>query len=328
MKILPVFISHLGCPFNCIYCDQRIITKSHSLNLKKIDSLVADFCHYNKALTKEIAFYGGTFTNLEPKMQKSLLQIIEKYSDPKTTLRISTRPDCIDDEKLKLCHRFNVNCIELGIQSFSNQVLLKSGRGYTQKQAIQACRSVKEKGFKLSIQLMPGLPGSDWESWLKTQKLTLQLAPDYVRIYPTIVLKGTRLEVLYKKRIYTPLKLLEAIELCSDMVYKLRKTKIRIIKLGLHSDIDHTKIVAGPYHQNFGELVKSQLLIKEIIANFETGKSLILSQSDTHLLKGFGKSGLKRLKNVLNLQKIPIILDNNLPSGNFSFTSEEAMEKW
>ena len=195
MKILPIFIPHLGCPFNCVYCDQHLITKTNHINPKEITKRIKNFCRKNAAIRdKEIAFFGGTFTNLPIEKQKELFDLTKPFLSQIFGIRISTRPDFIDDNILKLSKENKVKVIELGIQSFSDDVLSASKRGYNAKTAISACNSIKKHNFKLGIQLMPGLPDFSEKSIIETVKITIRIQPDFVRIYPTIVLKKTVLE--------------------------------------------------------------------------------------------------------------------------------------
>lgn len=327
MKILPIFIPHLGCPYQCVYCQQETITKSSQPAINTISEQVQSFCKYNNLSKKEIAFYGGTFTNLPFELQKKYFEAVNKNADPLTGIRISTRPDAINEEILNFCKSNNVQTIELGIQSLSDSVLEASKRSYTSKTAIQSCRMVQEKNILLGIQLMPGLPGSNPETLSRTLDLTIKLKPDFVRIYPTIILKNTELEKWYDSGKFSPLTIEEAIEITSEMLSKLKKENITVIKVGLHSDISQEDIIAGPYHQSFGELVRAYDLKKNILNNFEN-KTLEISPNDISLFKGFNAKMLHDIKMELNLIQIPIKINKDLAKGDFILTDSQPDHSW
>ena len=329
MKILPIFIPHLGCPFNCVYCDQHLITKTIHINPNEIAKRTEIFCRKNAAIRdKEIAFFGGTFTNLPIEKQKEFFDLTKPFLAQISGIRISTRPDFIDDNILKLCKENKVKVIELGIQSFSDDVLSASKRGYDSQTAILACELIKRHNFKLGIQLMPGLPDFSEKSIKETGKTTIRIQPDFVRIYPTIVLKETVLEKWFNKGKYLPLTIEKAIEIVSEMKLQFEKNNIKIIKIGLHSDIDENSIVAGPYHPAIGELVSSNVMLKKIIEKYEISSTLIISAKDVSLFKGFESRMLLKLKENLKLDKIPIVINSNLVKNNFYWRSISPEKFW
>jgi len=329
MKILPIFIPHLGCPFNCVYCDQHLITKTIHINPNEIAKRTEIFCRKNAAIRdKEIAFFGGTFTNLPIEKQKEFFDLTKPFLAQISGIRISTRPDFIDDNILKLCKENKVKVIELGIQSFSDDVLSASKRGYNSETAVAACNLIKKNRFKLGIQLMPGLPNFSEKSIRETVKTTIRVQPDFVRIYPTIVLKKTVLEKWYKEQKYLPLIIEKAVEIVSEMKLQFEKNKIKIIKIGLHSDIDINSIVAGPYHPAFGELINSNILLIKIIKEYKKSSTLIISAKDVSLFKGFESRMLLKLKENLKLDKIPIIINSNLIKNNFFWRNVSPEKIW
>lgn len=327
MKIFPIFIPHLGCPFNCIYCDQAAITKAITPTIQSITENVRKFCEHNKLEEKEIAFFGGTFTKLPKKQQQAYFDAVNKHKDKINGIRISTRPDSIDQEILNFCKDNNVRTIELGIQSFDDSVLQAVKRGYTSQTAIESCNLIKENNFDLCIQLMPGLPEFNSKSLNTTIETTIKLNPDFVRIYPTIVLKNTELENWYKAGKYSPLSLTESIEIVSKMIRRFTKKKIPIIKVGLHSDIDNENIIAGPYHQSFGELIRAEMLKIEILKNFKD-KTLEISPSDISLFKGFNSKMLKEIKTKKKLKDLPIKINKSIKKDNFIFTDAQPDKNW
>jgi len=327
MKIFPIFIPHLGCPFNCVYCDQLTITKSKIPQVQLISENVRKFCENNQLEEKEIAFFGGTFSKLSLKLQQAYFDAVNEHKDKINGIRISTRPDSIDKKVLDYCESNNVRTIELGIQSFDDSVLETTKRGYTSQTAIESCNLIKENNFILAIQLMPGLPGFNSDSLKTTIETTIKLKPDYVRIYPTIVLKNTELENWFNAGEYSPLSLKEAIEITLEMISKFREEEIQVIKVGLHSDIDDEDIIAGPYHQSFGELIRSEMLKADILNNFQT-KTLEISSADISLFKGFDSKMLKKIKAEKGLKNLPIIINKNFKKDSFIFTDAQPDENW
>ncbi len=327
MKIFPVFIPHLGCPYQCIYCNQHSITRSKLPDIEKLESEIAAFCRKNISEEKEIAFFGGTFTSITKPSQQKYLDITNKFSKQISGIRISTRPDSINPKVLAFCKENNVRTIELGIQSFDDEVLKKTFRDYNSETAINACKLIKAHKFQLGIQLMPGLPGFCKRSLENSIQVTQKISPHFVRIYPTIVIKDTKLENWFLKGKYIPFKLNEAVEIVSGMVRKFEKKGILVIKIGLHSDIKEEDIVAGPYHRSFGELVRAEILKKNILENYKT-RTLIISSSDISLFKGFNSQMLKALKHELKLNKFPVIIDNKMEKSKFLFTELPPLEYW
>ncbi len=302
MHIYPVFLPLKGCPFRCIYCDQYLITGSDHFNLDEHLNDIAAFCKLHSSDEKEIAFFGGTFTALDLDWQGEQFAKLSPFLDDKTGIRYSTRPDCITEADLLLAKESGVRTIELGIQDFSDQVLSQSYRGYNQATAIKACKLIKDHNFRLGIQIMPGLPGFSPQSLAETTKLILDLKPDFVRIYPTLVLRATKLADLYQEGAYKPLELKEAISICVDLFQQFTASNIIVIKMGVQIDtLDSNAVVAGPYHKAFGELVKSHLLIHKLnkqIPQTASKLEIIASKQDISKLTGHANYGLNLLKQI------------------------------
>jgi histone acetyltransferase (RNA polymerase elongator complex component) len=323
--IYPIFIPFYGCKTRCIYCNQVLITKTTAPDLAKIKAGLSGFCNKNSAEGKEVAFYGGSFTLLPLHEQSRYLDLLKPFASQISGIRISTRPDGISPEILDFCHDKGIVTIELGIQSFSNRVLSDSGRSYTKDQAINSANSIKKRGFRLGIQLMPGLPGDNEHSRKKTVEYSIKLKPDFVRIYPTVVLKDTELAKLYKSGKYQPLGLDEAIMICADMVTKFSQHGIKVIKTGLHSGMstDRETIVSGPYHESFGELVNIELYYHKIVNNYIKGCTTVISDKAISMLLGFNKLLLNRLKKSLSIFSIPIMVDSSLDRDEIMIVKDE-----
>lgn len=261
--IIPIFISHLGCPFQCLYCQQERITAQEKWlpTPEAVEARVEAFLKTRKPgkySHTEIAFYGGTFTGLERPLMEELLQSAHRFIHlgEVRNLRASTKPDYIDQERLELLHEYGMDTVELGVQSFDDAVLRQVGRGYDSQDVARAVALLKARGMKVGIQLMQGLPGAGAAEALASARRAIALSPDFVRLYPTVVLEGTALAELFRRGQYQPWSLGEAVEVCRDLTELFAAASIPIIKLGLEFSSDEREgILAGPYHPRFRELV-------------------------------------------------------------------------
>ncbi len=265
-----IFIPHLGCPCLCSFCNQRIISGEQSApTAAEVRKTLEDAKKHLKERCEntEIAFFGGSFTAIERGYMIELLETASEFigEDGFFGVRISTRPDCIDDEVLTLLKSYNVRTIELGVQSLDDTVLLKNNRGHTAKQSIEAAKLIKSYGFSLVFQLMCGLFSDSEESIIKTAEQTVMINPDGVRIYPVITLRGTELEQLYIEKKYKPLSIEEAVVISLKLKRIFNEANIPIVKMGLHASTDiEENLVAGPYHSAFSQLVSSLEIYEDI----------------------------------------------------------------
>lgn len=293
-----LFVPDEGCPHRCSFCNQRTIS-GFERRLEPIDVISAcetALSGKTDATGGEIAFFGGSFTAIEKDYMLSLLKTAKCYVDRELFggIRISTRPDCIDENVLSLLKEYGVTSIELGCQSMDDEVLLLNERGHTSKDSENACRLVKSFGFELGVQMMTGLLGDSDEKALETAKKLIALSPDTARIYPTVVLKNTRLEELFKSGEYCAQTLDEAVELCSRLLKVFTESGVRVIRLGLHSGGNVEEgYVAGAYHPAFREKCESRLYRKEIEKvlrenKIENGK-VCLSVSKKYISQAVGQ---------------------------------------
>jgi histone acetyltransferase (RNA polymerase elongator complex component) len=327
MLIFPLFIPHRGCPQTCIYCDQYQISGVLEINWSYLQSQLANFCHIHQNEEKEIAFYGGSFTCLPHESQNELYSIVTPFLDEQTHIRYSTRPDGISEDILKNSFLRGVRTVELGIQDFSDQVLDMTQRGYTRQQALDACKSVKQSNLELSVQLMPGLPGYCASSLQSTIEDTISIKPEYVRIYPTIVIAGTPLEKMFRDGDYSPLSYETALKDVCLMVEQFEASGIKVIKIGI-TGIDKECVIAGPYHQSFGEMVRSEIFIQKILSKHVPDLVLTISKMDVSLLKGHKKEYLTRIKSMYNQSDIKIRVSDTLNKGEFQYIETEDFILW
>ena len=261
MKIYPVFIPHAGCPHRCLFCAQERSTGQSSVDdMNIVDNWLESVLPLQG--DGEIAFYGGTFSLLPLTQQDRYLRTAGRFvaAGRVDGIRISTRPDALDDkcvDRLKAC---GVTTVEIGCQSFSAPVLKAAGRGHSALDNLSAVQRCRKVGLQVGVQLMPGLPGRDADEALMSLHQALELKPSFLRIYPTVVIEGTELADLWKSGGYTPWTLDEAVDVCADMLLLCRQVDMPVIRLGLQRDPQlEDNLLAGPYHPAFGQLVRSRL---------------------------------------------------------------------
>ena len=266
---IALFIPDEGCPHRCSFCNQKTITgTSKRPQPGDVISACETALNGKKDVSGgEIAFFGGSFTAIERGYMLSLLKCAKSYLDRGLFkgIRISTRPDCVDESILALLKEYKVTSIELGCQSMDDEVLFLNERGHTAAQCENACRLVREYGFELGVQMMTGLFGDTEEKALETAERLIALRPDTARIYPTVVLKNTALERLYAEGRYRAQTLEEAVALCSRLLKMFTQGGIKVIRLGLHSGGGvEENYVAGAYHPAFREKCESRLYRENI----------------------------------------------------------------
>lgn len=265
--IIPLFIPHLGCPHDCVFCNQKIITaETESISREKILNEVESRLISLRPLnieTLEIAFFGGSFTALPLDFQENLLDAVYPYKKigDVSKIRLSTRPDYINSTILNLLKKYGVDIIELGAQSFDNEVLMKSERGHTAEQTENSCILIQENGFSLGIQLMIGLPSDTRRKSVQSAKKTIDLKPDFVRIYPTVVLQDTVLATQFQNGTFIPFSRDEMIQTSKEIVLLFNNADIPVIRLGLKSTdfLNSFTDLSKTYHPAFRQLVEGEL---------------------------------------------------------------------
>lgn len=283
--IIPVFISHQGCPHQCVFCNQDRIAKivddevtdndvrnTIDAYLKTIDA---------KGATLEVSFFGGTFTAIPVKKQKELLSVALEYKNKGLihNIRLSTRPDAINRYILDYLKEYKVDIIELGVQSLADDVLIKSGRGHTAEQVREASKLIKEYNFILGHQIMPGLPGDTFEKDIYTVKTSISMKPDICRIYPALIIKDTPMEKMYHRGEYIPYSLEEAVHISSELLKLYKSAKVKVIRIGLQPTDSITwgkDIIDGPFHPAFRELVEGYSICTALKNKVPEEKDIII----------------------------------------------------
>ncbi len=262
--IVPVFLPFGGCPHQCVFCDQNGITGSPALpSMEEVKRTIdAHLSTWKGNGRREVAFYGGSFTALPTETQARYLAVSYGYleKDLIDGVRVSTRPDCVSEETVGFLKGFGVDTIELGAQSMSDEVLKLSGRNHAASDTVLASSVVKGSSIRLGLQIMPGLPGDTADTIISTAEKVATLSPDFVRVYPTLVLKGTPLHRMYLSGSYRPWSLDEMVPVCRSVMDIFRDAGISVIRMGLQPTRElEESLVCGPFHPSLRQLVEKGL---------------------------------------------------------------------
>ena len=270
-----------------------------------------------------VAFYGGSFTALPLELQKEYLAVVQPFlhSGEIENIRLSTRPDCITDDILAMLHEYHATTVEIGVQSMDDVVLQRSGRGHTANDTMNAVTRLKKNRFFIGLQLMPGLPGDSAETFMKTVDTVVELKPDFVRIYPALVIKDTPIEDLYRSGRYMPLSLDAAVVLCREALERFERAGIDVIRIGLQPSEELEKpgtIIAGPYHPAFRQLVESSILLDKMRSALRTSKgktgmvTFQVNPKDLSAAIGQQRYNITQLKKEFEVRKIRIVGGHNV----------------
>lgn len=313
---IPVFIPHLGCPNQCVFCNQRAISGVSEFKAESVIEIIDEaLSTVDASQEAEIAFFGGSFTGIDRNLMISLLEIAKKYIDAGrvASIRLSTRPDYINEEIINILKKYGVKTVELGLQSISDDVLLLTKRGHGFKEEADACRMIVESGIELVGQMMIGLPGSSLEKELECADFIIKSGARGARIYPTVVFYETELCEMAKAGIYEPISTDEAVIRCAAVFEKFYEAGVSVIRIGLHSSENLTSsssCYAGPNHPALGELVINEFFYKRIsreLSKYETkDKTVTVSVARGALSKAVGQKqkNKKRLAAELSAEVI------------------------
>ncbi len=274
--VIPIFVPHEGCPFDCIFCNQKKISgQKEQMSVEAMRDIIESHLEtITPGTSTEIGFYGGSFTGIDRKLQLSYLSTAFEYvkKGSVSSLRLSTRPDYINEEILDYLRKYGVRTIELGVQSLDDAVLEASFRGHGAGDVYRASAMIMEKGFRLGLQTMIGLPGDTAEKDMYTARKIIGIGPEFVRIYPVLVIKGTHLHGLLLEGSYIPLTLEEAVGICAELLKAYDTAGIKVIRMGLQSSreiSEGSEVAAGPVHPAFRQLVESRLALEKMEAGIE-----------------------------------------------------------
>lgn len=322
--IIPIFIPHYGCIHNCVFCNQQKITgRDTPIRFQEVTTIIDE--HLTRVTEKrhiEVAFYGGSFTALSLEIQSNLLEPAHKaLMDGKIhSIRLSTRPDCITHEIVENLIKYGVSTIELGVQSLDSKVLEASARGHNSLDVFQAVSIIKKMNLRCGLQLMPGLPLEDWKSLIHTAYDVIKLAPNFVRIYPTLVIANTQLADMYQEGHYKALSLSAGIVRGAFLKLLFEQHGIPTIRTGLQAteELDKANVVlAGPYHPAFGEMVDSYVFyvmlahcVESILISHQTEDIIIHHHSrDTSKIRGIYNENIKKIKTIYGIKTLILVPD-------------------
>ncbi len=324
---IPIFVPHKGCPFDCVFCNQKRITGSESedVSAEDVKRIISGYLRTikHKERTIEAAFFGGSFTGIPMEIQRELLSAAGEFvkAGDIDGIRLSTRPDYISTEILDQLAEFGTTSIELGVQSMDDTVLSLSGRGHTAADVEAAVSLIKKYPFRLGLQMMTGLPGDTLEKSIYTAKRLIELKPEFVRIYPTLVIKDTVLCDMYSEGAYKPQTLDEAVEWCAELIPLFEENGVSVIRTGLQTTdeiCENGAVVAGAYHAAFRELVDGELYFRKINEALKgtsrTRAVIAVNPKEVSKTVGQKRSNIKRIKNTMGIA-LEIEQDENIQKG-------------
>ena len=332
--IIPVFLPNLGCRERCLFCNQKASSgglPSPSSVRNFIEVSLNRFPSEKEDREKQVAFYGGSFTAIHKDDQVGYLKEAQPFlaSGLIDSIRISTRPDALDEEILSLLKEYGVKTVEVGVQSMIDEVLLLAHRGHCAADTADAVSRLKDKKFEVGLQLMIGLPGDSCDRFLQTLDRVIELQPDFLRIHPTLVLKGAPLEMLWKEGRYSPLPLDEAVQWLKKSILKLENSSIRVARIGLQPTKELERdFLAGPYHPALHQLIHSAIFFDMATSLLQTspknGQVLFLCHpQEVSNLRGQKNENIQKLKKHFKLSEILIEGRQELPRGNLGLQIRE-----
>lgn len=333
-RIIPIFVPHRGCPHDCIFCNQKKITGvSTEVTSEDVRNIIEEYLPtIDNDASVEVAFFGGSFTAIDEDIQNDLLEVAKEYVEKGLIqdIRMSTRPDCISEDILNRLKKYKVSIIELGVQSMDKNVLIDSVRGHDTEEVIKSAKLIKESGIKLGLQMMVGLPSDTEKKCIATARKFIELKPDCVRIYPTLVVKDTGLEVLLNKGEYKPFTLEQSIQIVKKLLALFYVNNTNVIRVGLQAteDIQVGKaVVDGPHHPAFRELAESEMIKDYLIyiakkyniekyITVKTNKKNVSKiignkKSNSTYMKNKLKINLKTKEEDIDINDLEIVLDDN-----------------
>ncbi len=331
--IIPVFLPALGCRERCLFCNQRTNAQglpSPSSVRNFIQASLAGIRYHKKDGEKQVAFYGGSFTAIPGEDQVRYLKEVEPFLDSGLidSIRISTRPDALNEEMLSLLKEHGVKTVEIGVQSMIDEVLTLADRGHCAKDTVDAVSRLRKKSFEVGLQLMIGLPGDTCDRFLQTLDQVVELKPDFVRIHPTLVLKGAPLEILWRSGGYLSLSLEEAVQWLKKGILRLENACLSVARIGLQPTRELQRdFLAGPYHPAFRQLVDSAIffdMATSLLRVFQqNGQALFFCHpKEISNLRGQKNENVLRLKERFKLSEILIDVREELPRGSLSLHTQ------
>jgi histone acetyltransferase (RNA polymerase elongator complex component) len=332
LLVIPIFIPQQGCPHACIFCNQthisgssRVLITPEAVQSEVRRWLVREASHDKQHREVQVAFFGGSFTCLPEETQQGLLAAVQPFMarGKVHSIRCSTRPDCIDPQRLAVLRQAGVSTVELGVQSMDDEVLRRARRGHSAEDTRRAVTLLKESGFITGVQIMPGLPGETFESFIMGVEEITELGPDLARIYPLLVVEDSGLVSPWLLGDYQPLSLETALDWCSVALAFFEKADIRVIRVGLQPAVSlEASILAGPWHPAFGAMVESRrwlYYLENCLKSLKEGEwmDVTVSHRDISSVIGINKENRKRLDALGYAGRYRITADRSVAKGSF-----------
>jgi histone acetyltransferase (RNA polymerase elongator complex component) len=321
--IVPVFLPHAGCPHRCVFCNQNAITGATTLPThSEFESAINRFLSYaaGRPAQIQIAFYGGNFLGMGDAEVIALLELAQQFvrDGRADSIRFSTRPDTIDEHRLQLISGYSVRTVELGAQSMNDEVLALTRRGHTTAHTVAAMQHLLKRDYEIGLQMMVGLPGDTVKRSMDTARRMIDLRPHYVRIYPAVVLEGSRMAKWYRQGRFVPWSLETCVSLVKEIYLLFKHDNIAVIRMGLQAeeDLDSGKAaLAGPYHPAFGHLVYSKIYLDAALAVLKSSKRnrsrirIYVHPHNISRMRGHMNQNMARLRSAFRVQKVEVIPD-------------------
>ena len=324
---IPIFIPQLACPFQCVFCNQEKITsRGHIPGILEtrntIEEYLSTFPKGNKHV--EIGFFGGNFTGIPFEEQENYLQVAQPYLEKGIVqgIRLSTRPDYIDEQRLHLLKKYGVTTIELGAQSLDEDVLIQSARGHTAEDVEKASRMIVSAGFRLGLQMMLGLPGDTLEKSIYTARKIIELKAVETRIYPVLVIKGTKMAEWCEEGKYKPLSMEDTILWLKTLLPLFEDAGVEVTRVGLHSSeglLSGKELVAGPFHTSTCELAMTEVWWDRLnyLLKLESKDKIIISVHPSQYNFAIGYNGKNRKKLLQHFSEVIFLKNPGLKNNEF-----------
>ncbi len=323
---IPIFVVHMGCPNQCVFCDQRLISGTSCFSEESVRGQIEQYLSdlRGTACETEIAFFGGSFTGIDRSLMIRLLDTAQEYvrAGDVSGIRFSTRPDYIDEDVLSVLSSYTISAAELGIQSISDSVLVRCKRGHTKEDTMRAAALLKEAGIPFVGQMMVGLPGASINHELETAEFIAAAGAHAFRLYPTIVFRQTELAFMTERGEYTPLSVEEAVTRMARVLDVFDRYGTLCLRAGLCESPnlhDEASYLAGPNHPAIGELARSALLYGRMEASLKErdslqGKSLVweVPRGSASLAAGQNRQNLHRLYENYGIKNVKILENDAL----------------
>lgn len=329
MNIIPIFIPHLGCPNDCVFCNQRSIASPYVPSADDVERTIKEALKYTQ--NPQIAYYGGSFTAIGTEKMTEYLSVAHKFIKKGLCrdIRVSTRPDCINEEILALLKKYGVSTVEIGAQSMCDDVLLASKRGHTAEDVREATKMIKESGLTLGLQIMTGLPLDNTDKSVYSALEMVKCKPKMVRIYPVCVIDNTELAEMMKMNVYSPISVENSVDICAKLCRIFEKNNIEVIRIGLNptEELSGGAVLAGAYHPALGEMVRSRMMHEDICQRLSDTKSgsvtIRINPKDMSVFRGQKSSEYRSLTAKYPLCRFKTETDDKISRGNFEISIDK-----